>query len=64
MSWILLLSAPLGVLAVWWILKPFSANPHFVRELFREMPVTMFAASCMVGAIILWGVAQILGGGL
>jgi hypothetical protein len=61
MSWILLLAPPLGVLVIWWVLKPFSDNPRFVRELFEEMPVTMFAASSMAGAIILWLVLQILG---
>lgn len=62
MSWILLIAPPLGVLAVWWMLKPFSDNPHFVKDLFKEMPVTMFAASCMVGAILLWLILQVVGG--
>jgi lysylphosphatidylglycerol synthetase-like protein (DUF2156 family) len=61
MSWILLLAPPLGVLAIWWLLKPFSDDPHFVRELFRDLPVTMIAASSMVGAILLWIILQALG---
>ena len=61
MSWILLLVVPLGLLTTWWVLKPFSDDPHFVRNLFREMPVTMFAGSSMLGAILLWLILQALG---
>ncbi len=61
MSWILLFAPLLGVVAIWWLLKPFSDNPRFARELFRDMPVTMVAASSMVGAILLWLILQVLG---
>lgn len=58
--WILVPAPFVGYLLIDSVRKIFSEDDTLLRQIFREQPVTMLAASTALGSVAVWAVTTVV----
>lgn len=59
--WIFVLSPVVGYFVIEGALRIFSDDDELMGRIVREQPVTMIAATAIVGSIFIWGLLSLVG---